>query len=49
MKAAWQALLRGDLAERDRLCNLAEARLRQDTIERINEIAAQVHRKPGNA
>jgi len=24
VKGAWQALLRGDLEERDRLCNLAE-------------------------
>jgi hypothetical protein len=28
LKAAWQALLRGDLAERDRLCKLAENLMR---------------------
>jgi hypothetical protein len=30
LKAAWQALLRGDTAERDRLCALAENIMRMN-------------------
>lgn len=29
VRAAWQALLRGDLAERDRLCKLGEELIRR--------------------
>jgi hypothetical protein len=36
LRAAFQALLRGDTAERDRLCALAEAAI--DRAERVREL-----------
>jgi len=42
IRGAWQALLRGDLAERDRLCarvkQLIEAERYNDAVERIMSV-----------